>query len=175
MTVKETNTGNQSSLIENIEALDKKLDSKLEYSKSKRIEIEEILAREGLTPSVRIKEYVDVKEALNLPDDSDLIASYQWKEDRYQKAISLIDDIKDSIEQHQEDSSLDELNQLTHDICHMEVKEPKIVTDHDALLMDIEAIKEYAERHSKSVPERAFEKAKSIALDGLGWIEKVTA
>lgn len=45
----------------------------------------------------------------------------------------------------------------------------------DSLSAQLEATKEYAERYSKTVPERAFCKVKSIALDGLGWIEKVVS
>ena len=120
MTVKENNIIEE--INKNLEALDKKLDSKLEYSKSKRIEIQETLAREGLTPSAR-------------------------------------------------------LHELTHDICHREVDEEELERfskEHlDSLSAQLEATKEYAERYSKTLPERAFCKAKSIAINGTDWIEKV--
>ena len=128
MTVKEMNIVKENNIVEeinkNLEALDKKLDSKIEGNKAKRIEIQETLAREGLTPSVV-------------------------------------------------------LHELTHDICHREVNEEELERfskEHlDSLSAQLEATKEYAERYSKTLPERAFCKAKSIALDGLGWIDKVTA
>lgn len=44
----------------------------------------------------------------------------------------------------------------------------------DSLSAQLEATKAYAERYSKTLPERAFCKVKSIAIDAKGaWIDKI--